>query len=164
MTKDESPPRPKPGSAAELAAIYPAAREIEVHMGGEAATISVRALSIERIGAVADALGPALDEVTKAPSINALALVLVRHYKHTIRAVAAAVDWPPAQIGRIDASEFHMLVWAVIEANADFFVRLLGPVAFATPEATPEARGNGAGATPSDSSDAMGTPTPSVTH
>lgn len=153
----------KPGTPAELAGIYPAARSLTLRVGSEEVTLELRPLSIERIGAMSDALGPILDEIIKSPSFATLSLLLMKHYRHTIKAVAAAIEWPPARVGAIEASSFQSLVWAIVEANADFFARLLGPVAYGIPAAIAGAD-DGDGPTPLDSSAVTAIPTPSATH
>jgi hypothetical protein len=163
MKKDKA----RPGTAAELAEQYPGPRMIPVRlvriegMGRERrvfndpATVTVYALPIQQLGRLGQVLAPIANALATTPNIWTLTL---EHEDEIMAAVSEAIGWDIAEVGTIHSSDFVDVVKAIMEENADFFVRLLGPQ---SDPATKAAGANGDGRTPSDSSGGGETLTPS---
>lgn len=153
--------KPKPGSMAELAEIFPPIQAIDVRLeriegkGKDAKlyydheTVFVKPLAVEQLGAFAAALAP-------IGAVGDLAgdwlLFAAKHQAEVIAAVAVAIEWNPKNVGKMHAADFIEVVSAVMVANQDFLTRLLGSLVFAG-LAMRGAGTNGAGLTPSDTSE-----------
>lgn len=160
----------KSGSIDELADLYPGSRVLPVRlvrvegMGSDrkvsydAAKVTVYALPIQQLGRVGQALAPIAGDLTTAANIWTLTL---QHEAEIMTAVAEAIGWEVDDVGGIHSSDFVDVAKAIMEMNADFFARLLAPQGLGS-QAT-KAGANGDGRTPSDSSGAGETLTPSDT-
>lgn len=169
MTKKE---KAKPGTSAELAELYPAPHEIKVRVGKEEGqgkrrrfvyeddVVVVSALPIQQLGALIDTLAPLVNDKDDADILT----LATEHRGIVYAAFAQATGWSAEDVGRIHPTDFISAVQAIVDANADFFVRLLGPAVFGTPGNKALTPGNGAGPTPSTTSTHRDTPIPSATH
>lgn len=162
----------KPGSAAELAAMYPGPKRIPVHIvrvKGDAgsrtveveeSTVTVYALPVEQLGRVMDILLPVLELSGTKPFTQFLA----DHKADIDAAIAEATGYSVEDIRCFDGNDHLTVVNAIIERNADFFVRLLGQAAASEHQATIAAAEDGDGRTQSPTFVAGAIPTPSATH
>lgn len=131
MQKTEEAPAP----ADELEKLFPAAREVQVG----AKTVKVEALGIRKLGQVARLLKKIADAAGDEPTVID---VFVEHHDELIAIVATATGEADDWVGRIPPADFVKLVFAVVEVNADFFVRGL-PELNANVQATMRALGVG---------------------
>lgn len=168
MKKDKA----KPGTASELAAMYPGPKIIPVRLvriEGEGrsrqvfydpADVVVCGMPIEQLGRVSGLLIPLADAIGEQSSLLAF---LSEHKEEALAVVADAIDWPVADLKRMHSSDFMDVAMLIVQENVDFFVRLLGPAAFALPGIQAGVPGNGAGPTPSVSFASGETRIPSAT-
>jgi hypothetical protein len=162
----------KPGTASELAAMYPAPKAIPVRLvriQGEGRTrevfydpakVTVCGMPIEQLGRISELLIPLADAMGEQSSLLAF---LSEHKEEALAVVAEAIDWPIDELRLMHASDFITVAMSVVNENINFFVRLLGPAAFALPGIQAEVPGNGAGPKPSVSFAAGETRTPNAT-
>lgn len=161
---------PKPGTAAELAAMFPAENQIPVRVTRvagdgperkvtiEKSAVTIYALPIEQLGRIVDIFEPILNGMTEPKRV----LQFISENKPAVyAAVSEATGWAKEDIGAFNGDDFVAIVFAIFEANRDFFVRLLALGGFAPP--TTGIPSNGDGRKPLPSSDVGAMPTPSVT-
>lgn len=165
--------RAKPGTPAELAEMFAAPREIKVRVASEVGSgkkrrfvygedsVSVCALPIQQLGGLIDILAPLVAGDKAEVGFWELA---AEHRDMVYAAFAHATGWPLDEIRRIHPSDFLTVAHAIVEANADFFVRLLGPAVFGLQGMPDKVPGNGAGPNPSVSFAGGDAPTPSASR
>lgn len=166
MKKDKA----KPGTAAELADIYPGPRRIPVRITrvsgkGEARQVAVRevlvsvyALPIEQLARLVEIIEPVLAKMDEPKRV----LQFIAENKIEVyTAVAEATGFDVADVAGFDGDGFLSVVFGIVEMNHDFFVRLLGLAGFGFPGTGSE---NGAGKKPSPTFAAGVTRTPNATH
>ena len=129
----------KPGSADELSALYPSAQVIQVKVRTgpdsgefEDADVTVEEMDIRQIAQAAQALKPIAASISPASSFLVLA---AEHPDEIFAALGVAIRWPAQNVGMLGGASFAKVAAAVWECNRDFFIRLLGLLAFA-PQAT----------------------------
>lgn len=166
MTKAKA----KPGTAAELAAIYPGPKRIPVRITratGKGETrqvevktvaVSVYALPIEQLARLVEILEPVMAQMTEPKRV----LQFVADNKLEVyAAVAEATSFDVEDVAAFDGDGFLSVVFGIVEMNHDFFVRLLGLAGYGPP-GTPS--DNGDGPRPSPSFGIGATPIPNATH
>lgn len=106
--------------------------------------VTVAPLKVRQIPAFARAIAPAAQAVFSGDLMGAVAA----HGEALIEAMAIATGESAEWLGELEADAFLALVGEVVEVNADFFVRRVGPALNATVERIGQALTT-AGATPS---------------
>lgn len=162
----------KPGTAAELAELFPVSRNMTIKVkrveGSGAARavywdpvgIVVDPMAIEHLGRVAAELVPITAALESSPNFLALA---ISHPGPIMAAVAQAIEWDVERVKLIHAGDFVTLTRAILEDNKDFFDRLLGPLVSGILATIREAL-SGGGPMQSPSSAGTGTAIQSATH
>lgn len=168
--KNTVPAPPGPGTAGELAELYPAAKRLELRLvwvegEGEAAQVKARKVAVQVypfpihvLGRVARALAPALHALNEAVSLWVFA---AEYETETHAAVAEATGLSVEDVALIDGNDFITLLEAIRDANRDFLNRLLDPPASGS-QATRMKAANGDGRSASPSSSDTASPTPSA--
>ncbi len=133
----------------ELAAMFP--QPIVTTIRGK--EISVLPLTISQLGHVARALKPVIEE--SGVSLD-MAGLIANHTESVTVAVAKASGQSETWVGSLYADEFLILATAVWDANADFFVQRVAPLAAKLLEKRATL---GVGSTPASDLKSMATPT-----
>lgn len=132
---------PKPGSVAELAALYPAPKVIAVRVRSapDAQTFEDDTIVVDEMDIVQ--IGRAAHELAAIPDLTSdnLLLIAARHHQEVFAAVGIAIRWPTERVSRLAARSFADVLSAIYEANDGFFIRCLALLGFA-PQAMTAAR------------------------
>jgi hypothetical protein len=105
----------------ELAILTPAG--VEVTAGGE--TITITPIKVKELNIFLAAIQPVLGDLTRK-EIDVMALV-IKSPETVIKATAIGCRKPVEWIGELEIDELTKLALAVIEVNADFFIRKVLP-------------------------------------
>lgn len=168
-------------AAKELAQLYPVARNIKVRMNvAEPGNppqfvdrdVAVDEMEITQLAHVTRLIHEITDKVDfdTVSSLVDIVVMAAEHDKEMINAVSIAIGIPADEVARFSSSSFLEVALAVFETNRDFFARRLGRHASAvmgmfTTMKTQPGQINGAGSTPSPSSDSTAeSSTPNVSH
>jgi hypothetical protein len=166
---------PKPGTAEDLAAQFPAQRivtvrrlvKVEVKDDGrkfqtwEECEVEVNELLLPQVARMSAIIARVATTVEQAENVLRLA---ADHPDELTEAVAIAIDQPKEWVERIGISGIAAIAFVVIELNIGFFVRRLGPRAFELMGTIFPAATAGAGPTPSDTFSGTDTPIQPATH
>lgn len=168
MTKTD---KARPGTAGELAEMFPAPKQLPVRITRvtgagaerkveiEESTVTVYALPIEQLGRIVGIFEPVLTAMTEPKRF----LQFISDNKPAVyAAVAEATGWSVADVAAFNGDDFMTVVFAIIEANNDFFGRLLALAGFGSLGIP--AGSNGAGPGPSPTFAAGEAPIPSDTR
>lgn len=163
--------KPKPGTVAELSAMYPAPRRIPVRVvriegdKGERKVVTehsiavVCKLPIDVLNRMVQILEPVIERGGDAPV--RVTKMMLDHEGEFHAFIAEATGWPAADVARFMGEDYMAVINAILEDNSDFFLHRLGLVGFASPAIR---SASGDGPRPSPSSGAGDAPIPSVTH
>ncbi len=93
----------------------------------DGSTLEIRPLKVRQIQPFARAVSAVLPAVQVVGGKLDLLPLVTEHGNDLAQAVAVAVERPLDWVGALDADTFVRLAGAVVEVNADFFVRRLMP-------------------------------------
>lgn len=157
--KQQSNAGPKPGTMAEVAAMYPAPTSVPVRVvrvtgagnnravAVETVAVMVYAMPVEELGRIVAILEPVMAHGDQPQRT----LQFISENKESVYdAVAVATGWSVDDIRLFDGNDFLTVLFKIVDANESFFVRLLGLAGFAfrgMTTTTPPTKTNGAGDT-----------------
>lgn len=93
----------------------------------DGSALEIRPLKVRQIQPFARAVSAVLPAVRVVGGQLDLLPLVTEHGQDIAQAVAVAVEKAPDWVGALDADTFVRLAGAVLEVNADFFVRRLVP-------------------------------------
>ena len=98
-----------------------------LHVGGK--ELQIAPLKVRQLPAFVRIAKPLIDELALVTVLGPLEIadLIGTHGEQLVEAAAVATGEPVLWIGALDLADFVDLVSAVVEANADFFVRRLVP-------------------------------------
>lgn len=156
----------KPGSAAELAQLYPGRIVIPVKVyksedsdEQEDDEVIISEMPIARLGRAWAPIRHLADVIKPESPFLALSV----EYPEIRAMIGVAIRWEPERVGMLAPGSLGLVFAAVLEANPGFF-GLLPAFRVFVPSVTPETSANGAGETRSATSDATATAIQNATH
>lgn len=135
----------------ELGALAPTPRELTI----AGATLEVLPLRVGQIPPFLRAAGPLIAEIGLAQPD--WIYLFSEHGERLIEAIGIAVGRPAAWVAALEGDEAIRLAAAVLEVNADFFIRRMAPAMVGLAQALERALPAAAGPAPSSASSATAT-------